>query len=260
MQRLTTLRLGPSQSAGVGAAHVGVAALSLVAASSATAALSMVAVFGLRSNRYSELIHGKSATFGSRRDRGTNPIMRLPFKARRLVAKSWLLSRCYYRFRGARLVGRAREEVWYFAYGANMHDDTFRIRRGIQPLECRSGRLRGYRLRFNLGGRPKGRAAPANLCLDPDAEVWGVLYRITRRDLMRLDSTEGVPGRGYRHIMVQVEDTNNRRVAAIAYMAQGKDVDGKPSLRYLTLLRDGARAHGLPERYIQFLEGVEPAH
>jgi len=242
------------------AAHVGVAALSLVAASSATAALSMVAVFGLRSNRYSELIHGKSATFGSRRDRGTNPIMRLPFKARRLVAKSWLLSRCYYRFRGARLVGRAREEVWYFAYGANMHDDTFRIRRGIQPLECRSGRLRGYRLRFNLGGRPKGRAAPANLCLDPDAEVWGVLYRITRRDLMRLDSTEGVPGRGYRHIMVEVEDTDNRRVAAIAYMAQGKDVDGKPSLRYLMLLRDGARAHGLPEQYIRFLEDVEPAY
>jgi cation transport regulator ChaC len=186
--------------------------------------------------------------------------MRLPFKARRLVAKSWLLSRCYYRFRGARLVGRAREEVWYFAYGANMHHDTFRIRRGIQPLECRSGRVRGYRLRFNLGGRPEGRAAPANLCLDPDAEVWGVLYRITRRDLMRLDSTEGVPGRGYRHILVEVEDTHSRSVPAVAYMAQGKDVDGKPSLRYLMLLRDGARAHGLPEQYIRFLEGVEPAH
>jgi gamma-glutamylcyclotransferase len=186
--------------------------------------------------------------------------MRLPFKARRIVAKSWLLSRCYYRFRGARLIGRAREEVWYFAYGANMHDDTFRVRRGIQPLECRSGRISGYRLRFNLGGRPKGRAAPANLFLDPDAEVWGVLYRITRRDLMRLDSTEGVPGQGYRHIVVEVEDMDNRRVPAIAYMAQGKDVDGKPSRRYLMLLRDGARAHGLPEQYIRFLEDVEPAH
>jgi gamma-glutamylcyclotransferase len=26
-------------------------------------------------------------------------------------------------------------------------------------------------------------------------------------------------------------------------MAQGKEVDGNPSLRYITLLRDGARAH-----------------
>lgn len=59
-----------------------------------------------------------------------------------------------------------------------MHAATFRVRRGIQPFECRPGRIKGYRLRFNLEGRPKGNAAPANLCRDPDAEVWGVLYRI----------------------------------------------------------------------------------
>ena len=40
-------------------------------------------------------------------------------------------------------------------------------------------------------------------------------------------------------------------------MAQGDEVDGKPSLRYIILLRDGARAHGLPETHIQFLESVE---
>ena len=118
------------------------------------------------------------------------------FKPKRLIAKSWLLSRCYYRYRGAHLVGRPKQGICYFAYGANMDDSTFRIRRGIQPLECRSGRVTGYRLRFNLDGRPKGRSAPANLCPDRDAEVWGVLYRIRRRDLMRLDSTEGCQGVG----------------------------------------------------------------
>jgi gamma-glutamylcyclotransferase len=183
--------------------------------------------------------------------------MRLPIKVRRFVAKSWLLSRCYYRFRGARLLGRPAEEVWYFAYGANMHENTFRLRRGIRSLECRSGRVRGYRLRFNLDGRPKGRAAPANLCSDAAAEVWGVVYRITRRDLMRLDLTEGVPGRGYRHIIVEVEDLKGQRLQAVAYMAEGKEIDGKPSLRYIMLLRDGARAHGLPEHYVRFLEEVE---
>ena len=39
----------------------------------------------------------------------------------------------------------------------------------------------------------------------------------------------------------------------------GKAVDGRPSLRYLRLLRDGARAHGLPPHYIRFLESVEHA-
>jgi hypothetical protein len=110
-----------------------------------------------------------------------------------------------------------------------------------------------------LDGRPKGRAAPANLCLDPNAEVWSVLYRITRRDLMRLDFTEGVPGRGYRHVTVEVEDPDGELLPAITYMARGKEVDGNPSLRYIKLMRDGARAHGLPEYYVRFLEAVEHA-
>ena len=100
-------------------------------------------------------------------------------KLRRLITKSWLLSRCYYRCRGTRLRGRAREKVWYFAYGANMDDGIFRLRRGIEAREHLSGRLRGYRLRFNLNGRPEGQAAPANLHPDPNAEVWGVLYHIS---------------------------------------------------------------------------------
>jgi cation transport regulator ChaC len=184
-------------------------------------------------------------------------VRRLQPKLRRLIAKSWILSRCYYPLRGHRLSGRANDAIWYFAYGANMHDSAFRVRRGIQPVEHRSGHIKGYRLRFNLDGRPRGKAAPANLHPDPEAEVWGVLYRITRRDLIRLDSTEGVPGRGYRHVEIEAEDYNGRIIQAITYIAQGKEVDGKPSRRYITLLREGARAHGLPESYIRFLENVE---
>jgi len=155
------------------------------------------------------------------------------------------------------LRGRPGEEIWYFAYGANMDDSTFRIRRGIEALEYRSGRVKGYQLRFNLDGRPKGRSAPANLCPDPDAEVWGVLYRITRRDLMLLDATEGVPGLGYRHIEIEAKDGDGRAIQAVAYMARGNEMDGKPSLRYITLIRNSARAHGLPENYIRFLDAVE---
>jgi hypothetical protein len=76
-------------------------------------------------------------------------------------------------------------------------------------------------------------------------------------DLLRLDSTEGVPGRGYRHVEIEAEDRNDRVVQVLTYMAQGNEVDGKPLLRHITLLRDGARAHGLPETHIRFLESVE---
>ncbi len=189
---------------------------------------------------------------------GERPV-RILFRARRAIARSWRASRPYYRLRGSRLVGRPADEIWYFAYGANMHAATFRVRRGIEPKEWRRSRLAGYRLRFNLEGRPKGRAAPANLEADASGEVWGVAYRITRRDLLRLDASEGVPGRGYRHVTVTVEIEDGRAIEAVAYIAAGLAADGRPSLRYLNLLRDGARTHDLPADYIRFLDNLEPA-
>jgi cation transport regulator ChaC len=179
--------------------------------------------------------------------------------ANAVCVKSWTAARVTYCLWGLKLAGSPGDPVWYFAFGANMHDSAFRDRRRMTPGEWRAGRVPGYRLRFNLDGRPEGRSAPANIAPAPDAEVWGVLYKITRRDLVRLDSTEGVPGRRYRHLWVEAEDAGGRPVRAVTYMAQGNEVDGNPSLRYLTLLREGARAHGLPDHWCQFLDGVEPA-
>ncbi|MCH9049603.1 MAG: gamma-glutamylcyclotransferase [Proteobacteria bacterium] len=180
-------------------------------------------------------------------------------KLRRVINKSWFLAKLYYRWHGIELTGQPGDEVWYFAFGANMHDSAFRQRRAMDALEWRAGRVKGYRLRFNLEGRPRGKAAPANISPDPDGEVWGVLYLITRAAMAHLDSTEGVPGRRYRHLGVEAEDIDGNRVDAFTYIADGKEKDGRPSLRYITLLRDGARAHGLPDPYIRFLDAVEHA-
>jgi hypothetical protein len=87
--------------------------------------------------------------------------------------------------------------------------------------------------------------------------LWGVLYRITRRELLRLDLTEGVPGRHYRHVLIAAEDTDGNIVTAVTYMAPGNETDGLPSLRYISLLRDGARAHGLPEAWVLYLDSVQ---
>jgi gamma-glutamylcyclotransferase (GGCT)/AIG2-like uncharacterized protein YtfP len=165
----------------------------------------------------------------------------------------------YYRLRGLRVTGRPEDQVWYFAFGANMHDKAFRERRGMRPIEWRAGRVRGNRLRFNLEGRPIGKAAPANISPDAGAEVWGALYRVSRLDLLQLDSTEGVPGRRYRHVSVEAEDINGHPLQAVTYIADGKKTDGNPSLRYITLLREGARAHGRPESYLRFLDSVKHA-
>lgn len=178
---------------------------------------------------------------------------------RQWVAQSWLLSWCFYRVYGTSLTGRAQDWVWYFAYGANMHDRAFRERRGMQPQEWRIGQLQGYRLRFNLAGRPKGKAAPANIASDTEAEVWGVLYCITQQELLLLDASEGVPGSRYRYLWITAKDRTGNGIQAVTYIANGNVIDGRPSLRYITLLREGARAHGLPQQYLQYLNEVIPA-
>jgi cation transport regulator ChaC len=177
----------------------------------------------------------------------------------RATLRSWTLARARYRRHGVDLQGRPGESIWYFAYGANLHRDAFRGRRKMQPSEWRVGRIAGYRLRFNLDGRPKGRTAPANIEADPAAEVWGVLYKITRRDLVWLDTTEGFPGYGYRHLWVEAEDGDGNAVPCVAYLARGKAEDGRPSQRYLTLIRDGARDHGLPAHWLAHLDTVRHA-
>lgn len=176
------------------------------------------------------------------------------------IARSWRLSRAWYRLFGIRLEGSPDDELWYFAFGANMHDTVFREKRGMVPLEWRPGRVNGHCLRFNLEGRPKGRAAPANIAPQPGSEVWGVLYRITRRDLVWLDHTEVVPGWKYRHLWTQAEDREGNHLRpVVTYIADGAETDGRPSLRYITLLREGARAHDLPEHWVQMLDSIEPA-
>lgn len=176
-----------------------------------------------------------------------------------VVLRVWPLARLWYRLWGLRLSGGPRDQVWYFAYGANMDESVLRERCGIDPREWRAGRLAGFRLRFNLDGRPLGRAAPANIEPAENEEVWGVLYRISRRDMVRLNATEGVPGRRYTPVAVRTTDREGNTHDAFTLIAGGNKEDGAPSRRYINLLRAGARAHGLPAHWTAKLDSVRPA-
>ena len=64
-------------------------------------------------------------------------MLRTLLKFSGFIASSWVLSWCLYRLHGIRLIGPPREEIWYFAYGANMHDSAFCQWRGMCPREWR---------------------------------------------------------------------------------------------------------------------------
>ena len=147
---------------------------------------------------------------------------------------------------------------WYFAYGSNMQNATFLQRRRMQPLEVTTGRLDGYRLVFDLPTGPGQRGA-ANLVEDRDANVWGVLYRLHAGDFERLDRSEGVP-RLYAKVAVTIAATLGLVAqAALTYVSEYRSPERKPSVRYMGLLLEGARQHGLPTHYHTYLRSFEYA-
>ncbi|MCE0507332.1 gamma-glutamylcyclotransferase [Roseivivax sp. GX 12232] len=86
-----------------------------------------------------------------------------------------------------------------------------------------------------------------------------MLYRMTRRDMVWLHSTEGVPGWRYYPVWLDAEDQQGDRLQAFSLIANGLPEDGNPSLRYITLLREGAAQHGLPDHWVETLNAVQHA-
>jgi cation transport regulator ChaC len=146
------------------------------------------------------------------------------------------------------------DNLWYFAYGSNLCRATFLGRRRMRPLETRVGRLDGYRLCFDLAVG-SGERAVANLIADPSAHVWGALYHLTSDQCQHLDRTEGVPA-VYSRRAITVVDAIGAAVAAFTYESALRRESRKPSPRYMNLLLSGAREHGLPQVYVDYLRSI----
>lgn len=146
--------------------------------------------------------------------------------------------------------------VHYFAFGANMARRVLEGRRGLRPLESRAAVLEGYALRFVQRGLPGIEPAFASVVEAPGERIHGVLYTLSAPDMRRLDAIE----RSYDRIPVRV-NTARGEVLATAYRAKRpRTTEGMPSRRYLGLLIEGAKEHGLPETFIADLEARGGLH
>jgi cation transport regulator ChaC len=150
------------------------------------------------------------------------------------------------------------DAVWYFAYGSNLCRAIFIERRGMRPLAARCARLDGHRLCFDLPVGP-GERGVANVELDAADHVWGVAYLLRAEDFERLDRTEGVHRGFYTREAVTVTTEDGASIAGFTYRSPFSTAGRKPSARYLGLLLDGARSHGLPAEYVARLEALELA-
>jgi gamma-glutamylcyclotransferase len=150
------------------------------------------------------------------------------------------------------------ETLWYFGYGSNMNPEIFQGRRGLSPAATVRALLEGYRLCFDIAVGP-GERGVANLEAVATASTWGVAYLLTTTEADHLDRTEGVHVGIYSRNPVEIALDGGERVPAFTYRSDRTTTGRKPSPRYIGLLLDGARAHGLPAEYVRFLEGFELA-
>jgi hypothetical protein len=145
---------------------------------------------------------------------------------------------------------------WNFAYGSNLHPARVRGRADIEPRRSEPAILRDWRLAFNLAtGMRWVEPSMANIVPAVGEEVHGVALEMSDEELARLTRSEGGM-RFYRSVMVDIETYEGQRLTAVAFVAREELVRDEvpPSIRYLRLLREGARHHDLAPDYCAFLE------
>ncbi len=147
----------------------------------------------------------------------------------------------------------------YFAYGSNMWREQMRER--CPDHECLGvAVLKDHALCFP-------RSSPIRLCgvagiaASHGAEVWGVVYRLSERDLAVLDKREGYdPARSaqenrYNRQSVRVV-MNGKELDCLTYIARPEPGTHIPSTHYMTAIVTGAEENGLPAAYVATLRTI----
>jgi len=109
--------------------------------------------------------------------------------------------------------------------------------------------LDGWRLAFNK--ESEDGSGKANIEESPGDSVFGVIYEIDETEKKHLDEKEGK----YDPIAVSVTLEDGSTEKALTYKSDYKT--GEPPYEwYMKLVIGGAKAHGLPQEYIQTLESI----
>ncbi len=132
-----------------------------------------------------------------------------------------------------------------FAYGSNLA--SRRLQRRVGPVGVLGvALLPGFH--FEIGKRGRDGTGKANVSRTPEARVWGVLYSLDEEQWRRLDGFEA----GYLRIRVEVEGPGER-LRAETYTARQREPGLLAAPSYKQWIVSGAREHGLPAPWIDFL-------
>jgi gamma-glutamylcyclotransferase (GGCT)/AIG2-like uncharacterized protein YtfP len=153
------------------------------------------------------------------------------------------------------------ESELVFAYGSNMDPAQMRERCPESDLSWFLARAEGWKLCFPRKSA-KRKGGVGSLERRPGRDVWGVVFSVSQRDLLRLDQFEGVTSKSYQRDRIEIADKDGNRLKVWTYFATPEDKD-KPVREYIShkeyvrFYIRGAEYFGLPGTYLEELREIE---
>lgn len=146
-------------------------------------------------------------------------------------------------------------DFWYFAYGSNMNLKWMRSIK-VHPISHVPAILRDYDLQFNLCFPSQIGVVSgfANIMPKKGSDVHGVLFKLPKKSLWRMNLAEGAFVGMYKTQKVELLHPDGHMVSAITYVSTSTSENVKPGTRYLNRVIEGAKFHKLPEKWISLLQ------
>jgi len=142
-----------------------------------------------------------------------------------------------------------KETFIYFAYGSNMLNRRIKAtERAPSAFYNGIGFVKGYKLTFNKLSSDRSGKCNIELTDNPTDKVYGVLFKIDKRDKPKLDKAE----KGYKEKTVDVM-VSSGLCNAVTYVASEINPGLQPYHWYKAVVICGAIEHGLPSEYIEWL-------
>ena len=152
----------------------------------------------------------------------------------------------------------------YFGYGSNMLTCKLKDR---CPSAVPIGicKIKKHSLKFHKVSHAKSKNGILDISGKGDMvpsesetdEVYGVLFKILKKEEKKLDKAEGYPDYGYDKKKIDVITTKGEKYRSVMYFANEIDPKKKPYHWYKEQVVQGAKEHGLPEGYIKKIDDVE---
>jgi len=161
---------------------------------------------------------------------------------------------------------------YYFAYASDLSQERLREGSSSEALTLGVASLSGYRFDYTSFSKVwKGGVADIVPTGAKSDKVWGVLYRVPKGDLDKLDKQKGInkPDPRYRKFKTIVDlsvsddvdgyDTTKQYEVVTYCITDNKrgDETVKPSQQYRKCILKGSRQSGLPRSYTKYLSDIK---